>query len=458
MTPHPTHGHWHDTGITRREWLQAGYTGFLGLGLSAVLGARASAARPDLARKTKSVIVIWLTGAPSQIDTFDLKPDAPAGIRGDFKPIATKVPGIQICEHLPRLAARADKYALVRSLAHKENNHLVATHHLLTGHPQPGAFFDKIASRDDWPCYSSTLDYLHPRNDGVPSGVNLPTYMMEGPLTWPGQYAGFLGPRHDPWQITKDPSKPSFRVDGMRPAPGIEVARLRDRLALLDNVNRQQKRLSELAETKRLSEQQELALSVLTSGKVAQAFEIDREPQTVRDRYGRHPFGQSLLLARRLVESGVRVVQANMGRAQTWDSHSDIFRRLSKDLLPPLDQGVSALLDDLHGRGLLDETLVLLLGEFGRTPKITATGRDHWAPCFTGLFTGGGVRGGQVIGKSDKMAGYPVTTPYSPDDLGATVYHVLGIDPETEVRDRQNRPVQLNRGQVMTALFTGAAG
>jgi hypothetical protein len=458
MTSPLTTAHRHDTGITRREWLQAGYAGALGLGLPAVLASQARAGRASTAKRAKSVIVIWLTGAPSQIDTFDLKPDAPAGIRGEFKPIATNVSGVQICEHLPRLAARADKYVLVRSLAHKENNHLVATHHVLTGHQQPGAFFDKIASRDDWPCYSSTLDYLHPRNDGVPSGVNLPTFMMEGPLIWPGQYAGFLGPRHDPWQITKNPNRADFRVDGMRPAPGIEVNRLRDRLALLDNVNRQQKRLGELAEAKRLSEQQELAFSVLTSGKVAQAFEIDREPATVRDRYGRHPFGQSLLLARRLVEAGVSVVQANMGRAQTWDSHGDIFRRLKVDLLPPLDQGAAALLDDLHGRGLLDETLVLLLGEFGRTPKISGTGRDHWAPCFTGLFAGGGVRGGQVIGKSDKVAGYPVTTPYSPDDLGATVYHVLGIDPETEVRDRQNRPVQLNRGQVIRALFTGAAG
>jgi hypothetical protein len=458
MTSHPIPPHRHDRGITRREWLQAGFAGALGLGLPALLGSHARAARAGTAKKAKSVIVIWLTGAPSHIDTFDLKPAAPTGIRGEFKPIATNVPGIQIGEHLPRLAARADKYALVRSMSHKENNHLVATHHLLTGHQQPGAFFDKIASRDDWPSYSSTLDYLHPRNDGVPSGINLPTFLMEGPLTWPGQYAGFLGPRHDPWQITKDPNRSDFRVDSMRPAPGIEVDRLRDRLALLDSVNRQQKRMSELAEATRLSEQQELALSVLTSGKVAQAFEIDREPASVRDRYGRHAFGQSLLLARRLIEAGVSVVQANMGRAQTWDSHGDIFRRLSKDLLPPLDQGAAALLDDLHTRGLLDETMVLLLGEFGRTPKVVNTGRDHWAPCFTALFAGGGVRGGQVIGKSDKVGGYPITTPYSPDDLGATVYHILGIDPESEVRDRQNRPVQLNRGQVMTALFTGAAG
>jgi hypothetical protein len=457
----PTQKHRHDAGITRREWLQVGYAGFLGLGLPSILAPRASADesdRPGTPRKAKSLIVIFLTGAPSHIDMFDLKPDAPAGIRGEFKPIATKVPGIQVCEHLPRLAARAERYALLRSFAHKENNHLVATHHVLTGYQQPGAFFDKVASRDDWPCYSSALDYLHPRGDGVPSGVNLPTFLMEGSLTWPAQHAGFLGPKHDPWQITQDPNRPNFRVDGMRLAEGLEVTRLRDRQALLDHMNRQQRQLDERAEGRRLSDQQQLAFSVLTSGKVAQAFEIDREPSAVRDRYGRHPFGQSLLLARRLVESGVRVVQANMGRVQNWDTHGDNFRRLKKELLPPLDMGVAALIDDLHIRGLLDETLVLLMGEFGRTPKVVGNGRDHWAPCFTGLFAGGGVRGGQVIGKSDKVAGYPVTPPYSPDDLGATVYHVLGIDPASEVRDRQNRPVQLNRGQVMTALFTGAAG
>ena len=458
--------HRHTTGISRRELLQIGYSGLLGIGLPALLGSRAAAktTAQGTARKPKSVILVFLTGAPSHLDTFDLKPDAPPEVRGEFKPIATKVPSVQICEHLPRLAARADKYALVRSLAHRENNHLVATHHVLTGYPQPGAFFDKVASRDDWPCYAGGLDYLRPRRDGLPSGVHLPTFLMEGPLTWPGQHAGLLGPRHDPWQITSDPNKPDFRVDSLRLAPGMEIDRLSDRRALLDQVNRQQARFAGLAEGKRLSDQQQLAFTMLTSGKIAQAFELDREPAPVRDRYGRHAFGQSLLLARRLVQAGVPVVQANMGRAQTWDSHGNIFPRLKNQLLPPLDQGVAALLDDLEATGLLAETLVLLLGEFGRTPKISAQragqapGRDHWAPCFFGLFAGGGVRGGQVIGKSDKIGAFPATTPYSPDDVGATVYHVLGIDPGVEVRDRQNRPVRLNRGAVMQSLFTGAPG
>jgi uncharacterized protein (DUF1501 family) len=251
-------------------------------------------------------------------------------------------------------------------------------------------------------------------------------------------------------------------VDSLQIARGIDIDRLSDRHALLDQVNRQQVQLAESASIRRLSDQQQLAFSVLTSGKVARAFDIDREPAAVRDRYGRHPFGQSLLLARRLVEAGVPVIQANMGHVQNWDSHDNIFPTLKNRLLPPLDRGVTALLDDLEASGLLADTFVLMLGEFGRTPKITTmpgsktAGRDHWAPCFFGLFAGAGVRGGQVIGKSDKIGAFPITTPYSPDDIGATVYHILGIDPAVEVHDRQARPVRLNRGEVMQSLFTGA--
>ena len=395
---------------------------------------------------------------------FDLKPDAPDEFRGEFRPIQTNVPGVQVGEHLPRLAARADKYAVVRSLAHRDNNHLVATHHVLTGQQQPGAFFDKVASRDDWPSYSSALDYLRPRTDGLPSGVNLPTFLMEGPLVWPGQHAGILGPRHDPWQITRDPGAADFGMDSLRPAEGIDVTRLNDRRALLAEVDTQQAQLAATAEARRLTDQQQLAFSILASGRIARAFQMDQEPVAVRDRYGRHPFGQSLLLARRLVQAGVPVVQANMGRVQNWDTHGDNFTRLKNSLLPPLDQGVAALLDDLSSSGLLDDTLVMMLGEFGRTPRISKSsptavpGRDHWAPCFFGVFAGAGVQGGQVIGRSDRIGAYPVTPPYSPNDIGATVYHVLGVNPSAEVRDRQNRPVTLNRGEVIQALFTGRAG
>lgn len=452
--------HQHQTGCSRRELLQVGSSGLLGLGLPSLLARRthaADAGSPDAKRSPKSVVIVFLTGAPSHHDTFDMKLDAPAEIRGEFQPIATSIPGYQICEHLPQLAARANKYAIVRSLSHNDNNHLMSTHHVLTGEKQPGGFFDKVASRDDWPCYSAGLAFLRPRGDGLPSGVNLPTFLREGPLTWPGQHAGLLGPNYDPWQITGDPSKPDFRVDALTLAPGIDVSQLGRRQTLLDEVNRQQTQLGEVAQSLRLQKDQQLAISMLTSSRLAQAFELHRESDAVRKRYGENTTGQSLLLARRLIESGVPIVQANIGRVQNWDSHGDIFPTLKNRLLPPLDQGVAALLDDFESRGLLENTLVMMLGEFGRTPKINAQrGRDHWGPCFFGLFAGAGVRGGQVIGRSDDTGAYPVTRAYSPNDVGATVYHLLGIPPEVEVRDRLNRPVRLNRGDVIEPLFSGA--
>jgi uncharacterized protein (DUF1501 family) len=450
----PTHRH--RIGITRREILQVGYSGLLGLGLTSV--ARATAGQsPGSKSGPKSVILVFLTGAASQLETFDPKPDAPAEIRGEFASVATPVPGLRVCEHLPKLATLANTYSVVRTFAHKDNNHTAATHHLITGAHQPGVRFDKPLSRDDWPCYAAGVNYLRPRSDGVPTGVTLPTFLAEGPLVWPGQHGGFLGPRHDPWQINQDPNKADFKVDNLNPVAGLDVEQLKDRVALLDAVNGQRSALAGTIEGRRLTDQQKQAVSILMSGKVAKAFDINQEPAAVRDRYGRHMFGQSLLLARRLVEAGVSVIQANMGRVQNWDHHGNIFPSLKK-MLPPLDQAVAALLGDLSASGLLDETMVVVMGEFGRTPKISNAGRDHWAPCFSGLFAGAGVRGGQVIGKSDKVSAYPLTTPYSPDDLGATVYSVLGVNHETELRDRLDRPVQLNRGQVIRPLFTGAPG
>ena len=465
LVPQLASGHRHQRGLTRREVLQVGYSGLLGMGLSSFLAQQAAASRVRIpgraARTTKSVIIVYLTGAPSHHDTFDMKPEAPAEVRGEFKTITASTPGLHICEHLPELAARSHLYSVVRSLSHGENNHLVATHHVLTGNKQPGAFFDKIASRDDFPSYASACDYFHPRADGIPTGVNLPTFLREGPLVWPGQYAGFLGAKHDPWQIARDPNKPDFKVDALQLPQGIDVSRLESRRALLGEVNRQRTAIDEAAESRRLSDEQQIAFGMLTSSKITQAFELNRESDAVRDRYGRHTFGQSLLLARRLREVGVPVVQVNMGHVQNWDNHSNIFPTLKQRLLPPTDQGVAALLDDLSNSGLLDETLVMLLGEFGRTPKINSQpgqvpGRDHWAPCFFALFAGAGVRGGQVIGKSDDIGAYPATTPYSPDDVGATVYSTLGVQADVEVRDRLNRPIQLNRGSIIEPLFTGA--
>lgn len=441
--------------VRRRKMVQVGWSGLLGC-TAGQLATAAPAVAAGRQPRAKSLIIVFCTGAISHHDTLDMKPEAAAEVRGEFSPTATSVAGTQICQHLPGLAALAHKYALVRSLSHKDNNHLMSTHHVLTGHLQPGGFFDKVASRDDWPCYSAGCEFLRPRSDGIPSGVNLPTWLMSAPLTWPGQHAGFLGPKYDPWQIVGDPSRDDFRVESLSLIQGLDQGRLDNRRRLLQSLQPSDSPGSISGSAARMVEDQRLAFSMLSSGRLTQAFELHRESETVRDRYGRHAFGQSLLLARRLVEAGVPIVQANMGPVQNWDSHSAIFRTLKDRLLGPLDRGVSALLQDLDERGLLQDTMVIMLGEFGRTPKINADGgRDHWGPCFTGLFAGAGVQGGKVIGRSDEIGAYPDSAAFSPDDLGATVYSALGIEPHSVVRDRLNRPVHLNQGAVIEQLYSG---
>lgn len=452
--------HRHATGLIRREFMQVGFSGFLGLGASHLFAERAKAAAP----KAKSMILVFLTGAPSHIDTFDMKPDAPESIRGEFKPIPTNVPGLSFCEHLPRLASMADRLAVVRSMTHLNLNHLNSTHLVLTGQAQPGAFFDKIASRDDYPCYAGVVDYARPASNGIPSGVTLPTYLMEGPLVWPGQHSGFLGAKHDPWLIKKDPNKPGFKVDELALPEGFTVERLNRRADLLEHLSSAREWVETASNDDPLENQRKLALSLLLSGKVARAFDLGKEDPKVRDRYGRHAFGQSLLVARRLVEAGVPVVQANMGRVQNWDTHSGNFRRLKSELLPPLDRGVGALLDDLALSGRLEETLVVVTGEFGRTPRVGAgggtnekDGRDHWGRVFSTVFAGAGVRGGQTIGQSDRIGGAPNSRSFTPADLGATIYRALGIDIETTVPDRLGRPTRLCTGAEIAALYSGAA-
>jgi hypothetical protein len=464
--------HRHSVGFVRREFIQVGFSGLLGLGLSDLVAGRARAAAGQADRATrstptgaKSVILVFLTGGLSHLDSFDMKPNAPVGIRGEFKPVSTRVPGIQFCEHLPQLAARADQLAIVRSLHHAFTNHLNATHEVLTGHSQPGAFFDKVASRDDYPCYASAVDAIRPRADGIPSGVTLPTFLMEGPLTWPGQHAGFLGPKHDPWQVRQDPNRPGFGFEGLSLPAGLSVERLDRRKLLLDELGVMHDQIAARVSTSKdpFAEQVQRAYTLLLSGQVAKAFDLTHEDPRLRDRYGRHMYGQSLLLARRLVGAGVPIVQVNMGRVQTWDTHSANFKSLKDRLLPPTDQGVSALLDDLQARGMLDDTLVVVTGEFGRTPRIGAStgnnntrdGRDHWAAVFSAAFAGGGVRGGQLVGQSDKMGAYPASRPYTSADLAATIYRALGVDPGTELRDRLNRPIQLCTGEAIEPLFTG---
>lgn len=416
------------------------------------------------AGKAKSVLIVLLSGGPSQLDMFDPKPNAPAEIRGEFGSIDTALPGVALGEHLPLLAKQLGRWTLMRTMAHVEHNHLLATHVALTGRPTPiprgGSDLDRVESRHDFPNFAAALDYVRPRNDGVPTGVSLPNYLIEGPLTWPGQHAGFLGPKHDPWSINHDPNDPKFKIDSLSLQPSLTTPRLATRRELLDQLNSRQG-LPVEGRPQAFLEQQSLAFSLLTSAQVANAFQIEKEESAVRDRYGRNKFGQSLLLSRRLIEAGIPMVQATMGIVQTWDTHVDNWGRLKNVLCPQLDQGLAALMDDLEASGKLEETLVIVMGEFGRTPRIstlpgsTEPGRDHWASAYSGLFAGAGVRGGQVLGQTDAIAAYPVSRSWSPADICSTIFNALGVSHEALVMDPLGRPNHLLNGEVISALYTG---
>jgi len=349
-------------------------------------------------------------------------------------------------------------------MTHGLPSHEHGTHFLLTGIDKSPPGSTHMASRADWPCYASGIDYVRPRTDGTPTGVMLPTYLNNG-YGFCGQNGGLLGARFDPWHVKEDPNQPNFRLESLNLPIGLTSSRLGGRRALLQEVDAQRAFLDGLAGRDDFADLQRKAFALLASSKIARAFALEREDPRVRDRYGRHMFGQSLLLARRLVEAGVPIVQANMGHMNQWDTHTQNCQGLKERLLPPLDQGVSALLDDLETRGLLERTLVVMVGEFGRTPKMgrdnggnitAADGRDHWAGVFFAWFAGGGVRGGQAIGRSDKIGAYPATRAFYPSDLGATIYSSLGIDPATEVHDLLGRPFPLCRGQRIEPLFGGS--
>ncbi len=444
--------------MTRKQFLQVGFSGALGLGLADLAsGRKASAAvsSSPLSGRAKSVIFVFLSGAPSHQDIWDLKPDAPKEVRGEFQPIDTVIPGVQIGPHLPKLSLVADKFAIVRSMTHSLPSHEHATHFVLTGINQtpPGA--THMASRADWPCYSATMQAVRPREDGVPSGVMLPTYIHNG-YGFSGQTGGFMGSQYDPWHVTKDPNATDFGIDELTLLQDLDGQRVQNRRGLLSALDDQHRHLQLPSAAQSLSRSVEKAHQLLgAAGRFREVFDMNREAAAVRDRYGRHAFGQSLLLARRLVEAGMPVVQANMGTMNNWDTHGDNFGQLKNRLLPPFDQGLSALLSDLDERGLLDTTLVVAVGEFGRTPQINpGGGRDHWSGVFSAVFAGAGIRGGQVIGASDDQAAYPATRGWYPADLGATIFTALGIDPESTMIDRLGRPHRINAGQVISPLYS----
>lgn len=446
----------------RRDFLRVGAAGVIGAGLP--FAPKPAQALSSGTGRAKSVLLVLLSGGPSQLDMWDPKPDAPAEVRGEFSSINTTLPGVSICEHMPKLAEQLRRWTILRTMSHVEHNHLLATHVALTGRPTPlprgGSDLDRVESRNDFPNFAAALDYVRPRNDGIPSGVTLPNYYIEGPLTWPGQHAGFLGPKHDPWQINHDPNDANFRIDSLSLQPGLTAPRLVSRRELLDTIN-QRPTLKGDGRTTSFAEQQDVAFSLLTSDKVAKAFSIQQEDDATRERYGRNKFGQSLLLSRRLIEAGVPIVQAAMGIVQTWDTHVDNWGRLKNVLLPQLDNGLAALMDDLSASGKLEETMVIVMGEFGRTPRVsvlpgqTVPGRDHWAHAYSGLFAGAGIRGGQVVGATDAIAAYPVTRSWSPADVCTTLFDALGVSHEAALMDPLGRPNHLLNGSVIAPLYSG---
>jgi hypothetical protein len=442
-------------GLTRREFLRVGGLGLGGLTLPGLLAARAG--QPARAR---SCIQLFMWGGPSQHETFDLKPDAPDGVRGAFRPIATSVPGIHICEHLPRLARTANRYAIVRSVTHTGVNHGTSAYHMLTGHihATPGTL--RHPTPTDFPSVGCAVARFGRQPRDVPPYVALPSVLHDGDGgEVPGQGPGFLGQRYAPFLVHGDPMRPDFSIDTLRLPAEVDGPRFRGRIDLETALDREGERLARLPAAGDLDAQYERAFRLLQAPAARRAFDLAAEPAAVRERYGWHHFGQSCLLARRLVEAGVPLVTVywnapHIDDVQHWDTHKDSFNRLQHHLLPHLDRALTALFDDLHGRGLLDETLVVWCGEFGRTPRLNKqAGRDHWGFCQSVLLAGAGVRGGQVYGSSDASAAYAAESPVSPDDLAATVFHCLGIRLDQELRDAQGRPLPLCTGRPVLGLF-----
>lgn len=441
-------------GTSRRALLQAGGLGLLGLTLADLLRGQSLAAQGAKRRhptfgKARSCLVVFLSGGASHHDTFDMKPAAPADIRGEFRPIATNVPGIQVCEHLPLVARQADKYLAVRSVSHRDNNHPSAVYWMITGHEYPRASnLSENLSREDHPHIGSSLAASEGTSDrAVPAFVTLPDYIaVNGPIR-AGQHAGLLGSGFDPLVPRGNPNDPGYQLIDLGLVPSVDAGRLQARRSLRGAVNDQLRHLEQSATVRALDGYYEKAFGVLDSRITERAFDIHAEPAAIRERYGRNLFGQSVLLGRRLIEAGVRLVHVNWIRIreQGWDTHNDNFNSLKQKLLPPTDQALSALLEDMTARGLLAETLVVVMGEFGRSPKITAAnaGREHWAPVNTILLAGAGLPTGRYFGASDKDGAYPIENRVTPGQLAATIFHALGIDPATQVSTVLGRPWQI---------------
>ncbi|MES2788895.1 MAG: DUF1501 domain-containing protein [Planctomycetota bacterium] len=483
--------------FSRRVALQAGSLGLLGLGMHELPGLRAAEAAGNGTSfgRAKSCIYIFLSGGLAQHESFDLKPEAPAEIRGEFTPIATATPGMDICEHLPRLATRSAHWSVVRSLTHPTNDHTAGHYYMLTGRSKtpPGFVGDRMARPSDWPSIASIAGEAARRGQTAePASANLPSAIVlpERLVHWsggviPGAYGGQMGSQRDPFFIEASPygnpfwrgaypeytfanesRKPpaavdsrTYRAPSLNLPQGLNLSRLDARVARLKDIDCQRQALEDTA-TRNYDHQREAAIGLLADPQVRQAFDVTQADDKTQERYGRNSFGWSLLMARRLVEAGVNLVQVNLGNNETWDTHGDAFPRLRDKLLPPTDRALSALMDDLQATGMLDSTLIVMAGEFGRTPKISTLaasyfgpGRDHWGAVQSVFFAGGGTRGGTVVGASDRDGAYPVADPQTPESMASTIYHALGIAPTAAWHDGQNRPHFIYNAEPIAALI-----
>lgn len=438
-------------GVTRRDTLRIGVAAGAGFGFSldGLLRGQARAAESGVAnpRDNVSLIILFLKGGLSTIDTLDMKPKAPIEFRGEFDPIATSVPGIEVCEHLPKVAQQAHRFALLRSFTHTDSNHGPADHWMLTGYAPRAGFNPNLSPNNQFPSLGSIIaKQLGPRG-------SIPPYVCL-PRMHPSCGPAYLGPTAAPFVVNADPNSPDFTVPDLLPPLTVDASRLdarRDLLQTVDKIARSREAAANSAASSTTTFRDK-AFSLMVSPQTKQAFDIAAEPVSLRDQYGRHSMGQSCLMARRLIEAGVRCVTIDH---TNWDTHYDNFNVLKKDLLPHLDSGLSTLIRDLHDRGLNEKTMVVVMGEFGRTPRVNKdAGRDHWGPSNCLLFSGGGIRGGVVLGETNPHGEKPVGDSTGPADLSATICHCLGINPENEFHTPEGRPVKItNGGTVIRGLL-----
>ena len=474
--------------VNRRVAIQAGSIGLLGLGMNHLDPLAAMAAEEVVPPTAKSVIYIFLSGGLAQHESFDPKPDAPEDVRGEFKPIQTQTPGVLVSEHLPLLAQRSNHWAILRSLTHPYNEHSAGHHVMLTGRSDlPPGFSGSRPNPTDHPCIASMVSKLLPRSNNLPPAAVLPEKLVHVTgRTIPGQFGGMMGSDHDPWFIEASQFKTSKYIHGAFPeygfqrwegannpqgykfeAPRLELQqgmlkdRFRSRLALLNGLDEQRRNLDQAAQVGQFDRFRSEAASLLTGSGVHQALNVHAADDKLQEKYGKNTFGWSLLMARQLVEAGVRMVQVNLGNDESWDTHENAFTNLKDFLLPPTDRAVAALLDDLDDRGMLDETLIVMAGEFGRTPRVFTfpgaksgkPGRDHWGAVQSVFFAGGGIRGGSVVGASDRQGGFPAADPQTPEDMAATIYSALGLPKTVAWHDKLNRPNQVYHGSPIRKLL-----